>query len=230
LILCRGGGSLEDLWAFNTEVVVHAVAESQRPLVCGVGHETDITLADLAADVRAATPTAAAELVAPVAQEQLFMLAAKGDRLRLLLNRTLDAQAQRLDQVSLRLRQPAGTLAWHHSRLNALAQRHRAAGARVLVAQHQTLLRAEGTLARAASVATGLHRQGLHTLGARLAAVDPRRVLLRGYTWVEDAQGNPVASVSQVEPGQVLRAVWADGVAQTRVESVSQGTTPLGWE
>ena len=110
LLLVRGGGALEDLWAFNDERVVRAVAACPMPVVCGVGHETDITLADMAADLRAPTPTAAAELAAPLQAEALAQLGAAAVSLQRALQRTLQTQAQRLDTAALRLGQPSRKL------------------------------------------------------------------------------------------------------------------------
>jgi exodeoxyribonuclease VII large subunit len=127
LLLVRGGGSLEDLWAFNDERVVRAVAACPIPVVCGVGHETDFTLADLAADLRAATPTAAAELVAPAQADSLAELMARQVALQRAAERRLTTQAQRLDGLAVRLGQPARGLAGQRQQLDALSQRLRQA-------------------------------------------------------------------------------------------------------
>jgi exodeoxyribonuclease VII large subunit len=217
VLLVRGGGSLEDLWAFNDERVVRAVATCPLPVVCGVGHETDVTLADLAADLRAATPTAAAELAAPVQTDELAQLGVRQQALRLSVQRVLQSQAQRLDTLALRLGQPARALVGQGQRLDDLQRRlHRA-----LAHAHQRRCAEPQQLAQRLrrALATQLQRQtlGLGAAHERLQALDPRRVLQRGYAWVESADGRPVVSSHALRQGQAVRAVWADGRAQMEV-------------
>jgi len=198
LIVCRGGGSLEDLWAFNDEAVVRAIVASPVPVVCGVGHETDFTLAEFAADLRAPTPTAAAELVAPEQAACLALLDQRRAQLRQALQRRLDREAQRLDRASLRLSRPTDALRQHQQCLALLAQRH------------------------AAALPQSLQRRGqrLDVLAARLQALDPARVLQRGYAWVTDDTGRALVSVGQVRPGAALTAVLRDGRVQTTVTAI----------
>ncbi len=127
LLLVRGGGSLEDLWSFNDEALVRAIAASPIPVICGVGHESDVTLADLAADLRAATPTAAAELAAPARAEALARLDALAERLQRRVHHWGDTQAQRLDALALRLGGPARALAAQRQALASLDERLRLA-------------------------------------------------------------------------------------------------------
>jgi exodeoxyribonuclease VII large subunit len=220
LLLVRGGGSLEDLWAFNDERVVRAVVACPIPVVCGVGHETDVTLCDLAADLRAPTPTAAAELCAPSRAEALAALAARQGVLQAVLQRAVQTQAQRLDTAALRLGQPARTLQLQAQRLQDLARRLGLALRHSHALHAQVPQRLAQRLARAA--ATRLQQQRLAMEGAqqRLQAHDPHRVLQRGYAWVEAADGRPVVSALALRPGQTVRAVWADGRARAEVLDV----------
>ena len=220
VLLVRGGGSLEDLWAFNDERVVRAVATCPVPVVCGVGHETDITLADLAADLRAATPTAAAELAAPMQTEALAQLAATAATLQRVLQRRLQTQAQRLDTAVLRLGQPARRVLAQQQGLDGLAGRLGQGLRAVQVRRGEQLGRLGQQLQRAVQVRLQREPLRLEAAAQRLAAQDPARVLKRGYAWVESMDGRPVLGVGSLRPGQAVRAVWADGRAIAEVLAV----------
>ena len=220
IILCRGGGSLEDLWAFNDAGVVRAVAACRIPLICGVGHESDISLADLAADLRAPTPTAAAELAAPATRECRNTV----DALELLLVRrvheALDAKAQRLDRLSMRLARPADVLRRRAQQLGMLEQRMAATRQRLLERRRLHLAQLQARLVRSAVVMMATQRQRSLAVAARLQALDPTRVLARGYAWLVDDDGRAVLSAGQLQPGDALRAVLADGTAGVVVRDV----------
>lgn len=217
LLLVRGGGSLEDLWAFNDERVVRAIAASPLPVVCGVGHETDVTLADLAADLRAPTPTAAAELASPSRDELGAALEARAALLRRAADRALQQRAQRLDALAPRLGQPAKALLGQATRLGTLARRLTLAVSARRQRLADTPQRQFDRLRHAAALQLQALAGRLEATQERLNAQDPRRVLHRGYAWVEDAKGRPVVSVHALQPGDAVRAVWSDGRAEARV-------------
>ena len=220
LLLVRGGGSLEDLWAFNDERVVRAVAASTIPVVCGVGHETDVTLSDLAADLRAPTPTAAAELAAPLRDDLEDGLLSLQRQLHRALQRTLERQAQRLDLLAERLQRPRqGLLAQQH-RLEAL---HGRLAWAVRARARQALERAEALDARRRrGLTTTLEsrRWRLQATAARLEALSPRGVLKRGYAWVARPDGRPVVQVDDLNAGDTIDAVFLNGQARAIVASV----------
>lgn len=220
LLLVRGGGSLQDLWCFNDEALVRAISASPIPVICGVGHESDVTLADLAADVRAATPTAAAELAAPARADALVQLDALGERLRRRLRQCLDTQAQRLDALAWRLGGPARAVAAQGQRLLSLEQRLARAPRQALAAAAREHAQLGARLLRAGQAQRAPHALRLQAAAQRLAALDPQRVLARGYAWVEDARGEAVVSARAVARGDLLRAVWHDGAAQVLVQQV----------
>ncbi|MEP7102499.1 MAG: exodeoxyribonuclease VII large subunit [Burkholderiales bacterium] len=225
LIVCRGGGSLEDLWAFNDEQVVRAIVAASMPVVCGVGHETDVTLADLAADLRAPTPTAAAELVAPTREACVDMLEAIGALLQRRVRDALDTQAQRLDRSALRLARPGQVLRAQNQRLALLAHRFASHMPRATQAQQTRLEQLESGLRRAVDLRRAMHVQRLDALTARLRALDPQQVLARGYAWLSDCSGQPVSSVRRIAAGTELRAVLHDGTADVLVTEVRSRTS-----
>lgn len=220
LLLVRGGGSLEDLWAFNDERVVRAVAASPLPVICGVGHETDVTLCDLAADLRAPTPTAAAELATLARDEALGRLQGAADAMQRSVGRRLQTQAQRLDLLALRLGRPARALVPQQQALQRLAQRLQAALAQRQADARLALPARAARLQRAVLVRLQAQAQGLEAARRRLHALDPHAVLMRGYAWVEGADGRPVTAAAALQVGQPVQGVWADGRAALRVEGL----------
>lgn len=226
LIVCRGGGSLEDLWAFNDERVVRAVAGSALPVVCGVGHETDVTLADFAADLRAPTPTAAAELAAPERAACLGELGHLAALMQQRMRRRLDREAQRLDHVALRLARPGDALHRQRERLALFGQRLERALPQVLGTQREALQRLALRHQAAGSRQLATQSQRLALLSARLAALDPQQVLARGYAWLSDEAGRALTSAAQVAAGQTVRAELHDGRLQAQVLAVQPKAAP----
>ncbi len=220
LILARGGGSIEDLWAFNDERVVRAVAASLIPLVCGVGHETDVTLADFAADLRAPTPTAAAELAAPAATELMAALQGLARTLSHGVERRLQAQAQRLDRLAPRLGQPAARVAAQSRRLDQLASRLAVAALQTHNAQATRLRAHANRLLQASHLRLTDHEHRLITLAARLRALDPQRVVERGYSVVQTPAGELVTDPRQLAAGQAVRLTMARGSADVELAAV----------
>ncbi len=221
LIVCRGGGSMEDLWAFNDERVVRAIAAAGMPVVSGVGHETDTSLADFVADLRAPTPTAAAELVTPTTRDCLDQLGASANRMARALQQALNQHAQRLDRASLQLARPAQALRDQNQRLSLLAQRLRGSARHTHTLRLARAAQAQLDLERAAQGLLARRGQQLAGLAASLQSVDPQRVLARGYAWLAEPGGRAVTSVAQVGIGTELRAVLADGSVGVQVTDVS---------
>lgn len=217
ILLVRGGGSMEDLWAFNDEQLARTIVASPVPLVSGVGHETDFTIADFCADVRAPTPTAAAELVAAPRADWLGALGLLQDRLAAAVQARLDRQQQRLDDAATQLGRPSGFVAEAGMRLDRLAHRlrHAALLKQELSAQSHKGLEANFMPIFLRDMARRQEQIGsLHT---RLQLLDPRRVLARGYALLTDAQGQVVVRASQVRTGQLLQARLSEGEIDVQV-------------
>ncbi len=249
IVLARGGGSLEDLAAFNSERVARAIAASRLPVVSAVGHETDFTIADFAADLRAPTPSAAAELITEVQHkvaERVASLAVRLERavrFRLLQARQrvdslhaeriewrvrthLNRLQQRLDDAVLSLESSVeGSLRQQHRRIADLAGR---------VMRHDPRHKLGETRERLASRSARLERameryvrnlgQHLHATDARLHALSPLEVLQRGYALVQDARGSIVRSAVQLSAGDLVRTRLSDGSFVSRVEE--EGASP----
>jgi exodeoxyribonuclease VII large subunit len=211
LLLVRGGGSLEDLWSFNDEAVVRTVAQAPMPLVCGVGHETDFTLADFAADLRAPTPTAAAELCAPTRDVRLGELVYLRERIGEEVHDSLDRRFEHLDRLNQKLGRPSGRL--HQSRQQIAAFQHRLnSELRLNLQRHRNQVHALQTeLPKALRRSMQQHEQRLERHAASLAMLDPHLVLERGYALLSDSKGMTITRTDQTRPGQAVRATLADG-------------------
>jgi exodeoxyribonuclease VII large subunit len=220
VLVVRGGGALEDLWAFNDESVARALARCPVPVISGVGHETDFTIADFVADVRAPTPTAAAELAVRPLADELLLGSGLAQRLIRGVNDRLDKAAQRLDRVSDRLGRPSGHVARAHLQLQRLQARHGRALALRLGQLNHRLEQVAVRLPQALSRDVSARADRLGQAERHLALLDPGLVLQRGYSWLADAQGAPVISAVQLRAGQRVSAVLADGQADLTVDAV----------
>jgi exodeoxyribonuclease VII large subunit len=240
LILCRGGGSIEDLWCFNDEAVARAVAACIVPVVTGIGHETDFTLADFVADLRAPTPTAAAEIASPNQAELLHKVVQIAARIKRLVRHQQQNHAQRLDGLARRLKHPGENLAAQQLNLVQLARR--------MINHFQTVLERRRwqqhqfgsqlthllpaipiAMKNLQWQATVLHARFGHTLRERglhltrlhghLQHLNPQAVLERGYSITQNAQGRIIRTSTDLTPGEALHLSFARGAADVRVES-----------
>lgn len=217
ILLVRGGGSIEDLWAFNDEQLARTLAASPVPVVCGVGHETDFTIADFVADLRAPTPTAAAELVAPPREVWLGALALMQDRLAGACQRALDTRSQRLDFTAGRLGRPSSRLARQQLELSRHAQALRHGVLSRLERSQAEWVRSADRLAQAGQRRLQRERERLDLAALSLQALDPRAVLQRGYAWLTDAQGRAVTRAHALQAGQAVQATLVDGTVDLTV-------------
>ena len=221
LVIGRGGGSIEDLWAFNEEPVVRAVAACSVPIISAVGHEIDYTLCDFAADVRAETPSGAAELISSNYLSAAERVAQAADFLVQQLDLAVAQGRERLDHARSRLRllSPAAAIEQSHLRLDDLRNRLGSALRDVFQTRREALGTARSRLAAASParrVEVESHR--LLALWKRLESASPQSVLKRGYAIVRDEQGRPVSRAQGVKTGQPLVNEFHDGQLRVRVE------------
>ncbi len=203
IITGRGGGSIEDLWAFNDERVARAIYESELPVISAVGHEPDVTIADFVADLRAATPSNAAELAVPDMSELREALSAARARLDQAVNRRLSERRKGLEELASRrvMQSPTGFIDQRRLELDSIRLR----------------------LDAAATARLGRERQEFSRLAAKLDALSPLKVLGRGYSIALDAGGRAVKDAGRLSPGERLELRFSKGSASCLVESVNGG-------
>jgi exodeoxyribonuclease VII large subunit len=251
IILTRGGGSLEDLWAFNERIVADAVLECAVPIAAAIGHETDTTIAELVADLRCSTPTQAAARLVPDAEAEGHHVHQLATRLTTALCRTAQRSRDRLDGLARHpiFRRPTETIHRHRDRLASLQQRMHAAVCRrvsdlrhQLSAHHHDLARIEpigqlrlaqhrlSTLAERLSGVTHdrLARAGdrLDALQRQLGAIGPQQVLQRGYTYTTTPDGQVIRSAADVQPAQAMVTHFADGEVHSTVDGPTRAAPP----
>ncbi|MBL9202220.1 MAG: exodeoxyribonuclease VII large subunit [Opitutaceae bacterium] len=221
LVIGRGGGSLEDLWAFNEEALVRAVAACPVPIISAVGHEIDFTLCDFAADVRAETPSAAAELITSHFIDGIDRARQAEAAMTASIENALATATERLDHSRSRLRllAPAAQIEQGWLRLDDLANRLSAVLRHGAQERRERLGAARAALARVSpELRVQAESQRLLSLWKRLQGASPRSVLNRGFAIVRDAEGRPITRRTAVKPGAQLAAEFADGSAPVRAE------------
>lgn len=217
ILLVRGGGAIEDLWAFNDATLARTIVASPVPVISGVGHETDFTIADFCADLRAPTPTAAAELVATPLREHLAALAHLAERLHEGAQRQCEQRQQRLDMAVQRLGRPSAVVARQQLGLARLGQRMQQASLLKLQRLAQAQQGLEANFSHTLQQHLQQHTQRLEQAQLQLQLLDPRLVLQRGYALLHDSQGRSVTHIAQAPPGSAVRAQVMDGVLDLTV-------------
>ena len=217
ILLVRGGGAIEDLWAFNDATLARTIVASPVPVISGVGHETDFTIADFCADLRAPTPTAAAELVATPLREHLAALAHLAERLHEGAQRQCEQRQQRLDMAVQRLGRPSALVTRQQLSLARLGQRMQQASLLKLQRLAQAQQGLEANFSHTLQQHLQQHTQRLEQAQLQLQLLDPRLVLQRGYALLHDSQGRSVTHIAQAPPGSAVRAQVMDGVLDLTV-------------
>ena len=218
ILMVRGGGSMEDLWAFNDEALVRAVASCPIPIISGVGHETDFTLTDFVADLRAPTPTAAAEMVAMEGAQLLADCQLLQNALSDALTTSLDRMSQRLDWIANRLGRPSNRLKDQTARLMRMHQSLQYGFKSQVQVQKQMLSRHSEHLPRLLQQNLQLQHQRNLNMGTRLGLLDPHLVLERGYAWLTDETGRALTHASDFQANQSVTASLADGQVNLQVK------------
>ncbi len=224
LIVGRGGGSIEDLWAFNDERVARAIYDSDIPVISAVGHEPDVTISDFVADLRAATPSNAAELAVPDEAEERELLDNLAARAAHAMGKELSSRRARLEDMAARrvLQNPTAYIDQKRLELDGLSNALLAGFERQLAQKRAVCDRLSAALPADFDRLFAAKKTAYERSAATLDALSPLKVLGRGYAIAEDGHGAPVSSVGQVKPGDTLELKLSDGSAQCAVESVKK--------
>lgn len=224
IIVGRGGGSLEDLWAFNEEIVARAIYNSKIPVISAVGHEPDVTIADFVADLRAPTPSGAAELAVPDRGELSILIDREQERLMTALENRLNGLANRLQAQEDRLARctPAQYVAERRRRTEELIERMRLAQLRKIDSLKTGFSYHEKKLRDVPGVLLERRRGKLQSLSGQLDALSPLRVLARGFSVVTDAQNKIITDSADLQTGDAVTLRFAQGTAKAQITSVQK--------
>jgi exodeoxyribonuclease VII large subunit len=217
ILLVRGGGSLEDLWAFNDEQLARAIVACPVPIISGVGHETDFTIADFCADLRAPTPTAAAELCAVSQTDLVHQVMGLQELMQNLVHRQIDKNSQGLDLAQSRIGRPSQAISQQVLRVTRLEQSMLQRMASITQACQHDLINKKAHLQRALGQTLQNSQQRVQRSQLRLGLLNPRLVLERGFAWLSDEKGVAISSVNQTKVGQSVQATLADGLVDLSV-------------